>query len=311
MYDHAKPYRWQIIEEISKTWNSSHVKHVKSGAYTTFYWKDLPNYTIDHVDGIGTKGECHWQQKTWFSAVQDAMAMNLNDLLLVRAIPIKLTDHLTIPVEDKDCIMSIIRSLCSFCRNYDIVITGGETSIHNIATGLDLSLSMTGVVNNDLKNIFTPGDIVVGLPSSGLHSNGFTKVRQLLKPGEYTAELTIPTCIYWDLVFPINHLISGMCHITGGGLSKIKDLLQDDSQLIIDNPLPPQEVFQVLFDRWGNEKGMLTTFNCGCGFIMAVKSEELSHILNHLPKARVIGQVVKGEKGIQITSPFSGAKIFI
>jgi len=104
MYDPTKPYKKQIFELIEKTWDNPYVT-IKKGIYPIlkkkFNWPE-----VDHSDGIGTKGLYHWQKRTFKNAVLDGLAMNLNDLALMRAIPYKLQNHIIIPEDDNEAILA-------------------------------------------------------------------------------------------------------------------------------------------------------------------------------------------------------------
>src|SRR3989344_7000443 len=129
MYDATKPYKRQLRQLIQSTWLTPYIE-VKDGLYATFQ-KKFSYPEVDHTDGLGTKGYYHWQRRTWAAAVQDALAMNLNDLLLVGAVPYKLQNHLTLPDDDHKTILEIIGCLAQECGQRQIAMTGGGTSIHN------------------------------------------------------------------------------------------------------------------------------------------------------------------------------------
>lgn len=105
--------------------------------------------------------------------------MNLNDLELVRAIPYKLQNHIIIPKDDKEAILEIIEAIVGECKQRNIAITGGETSIHDNTDGLDISMTVSGFIKDYKPNKFEIGNILIGIKSNGLHSSGFTKVREV------------------------------------------------------------------------------------------------------------------------------------
>ena len=127
MYNPTKPYKSQILAEIKKTWRTPYVD-IRADVYPIVKNKfSLPE--VDHTDGIGTKGIYHWQKRTFRNAVLDALAMNLNDLALVRAVPYKLSNHIFMPKDDNIAILAIVRALSQECQKRKIAITGGETSV--------------------------------------------------------------------------------------------------------------------------------------------------------------------------------------
>ncbi|MEK9175682.1 MAG: AIR synthase related protein, partial [Patescibacteria group bacterium] len=191
MYTPSKPYKQKIIDEIKKTWNTPYVT-VTFNTYPIFRRK-FSYLEVDHTDGIGTKGFYHWKQSTFKAAIIDALAMNLNDLAIVRAIPYKLSNHITLPVEDAR-VFKIIQEMVRQCINRKIAIVGGENSFHNNMDGMDISMTVSGFVKKAVLNRFQIGDVLIGLKSSGLHSNGITLVRRLFGAHNRT-DFTIPTKI--------------------------------------------------------------------------------------------------------------------
>lgn len=167
MYKPSKPYKQKIIEEIKKTWHTPYV-NVKFNTYPIIR-KKFSYPEVDHTDGIGTKGFYHWKAGTFQAAVIDALAMNLNDLAIVRAVPYKLSNHITVPVEDIR-VLKIVQALTVECRRRGIAIVGGENSFHDNMDGLDISMTVSGFVKKPAPNKFRIGDILIGLKSSGLHS---------------------------------------------------------------------------------------------------------------------------------------------
>lgn len=307
VYNPIKPYKQEILSAIKKTWQTPYVS-ISDGPYPVirkkFSWPE-----VDHTDGIGTKGVYHWQKKTFHAAVIDALAMNLNDLALARVIPYKIQNHLTVPKEDGS-VLKIIRYLAAECRQRKIAMTGGENSFHDNAEGLEISITMSGFVKNPQPNQFRIGDTLIGLASSGLHSNGFTKVRQLFKK-EFRSAFVKPTAIYLDAVLEANRTIPihGMMHITGGAFSKLKDLLPQANAVISRHALMPQKIFQEIFSRGVNDKTMYTTFNCGVGFVLSSAPAHISGIIKILERhgfrAAPIGHIEKGAGQVYIESQFS------
>ena len=121
-----------------------------------------------------------------------------------------------------------IGTLTEECKKRGIAITGGETSIHNNIDGLDISVTVSGFIKNYKPNRFEIGDILIGIRSNGLHSNDFTKLREVFGRG-YKPEFVEPTSIYSDTILTLDEQsdIHGMMHITGGAYTKLKSLLND------------------------------------------------------------------------------------
>jgi len=310
MYDPVKPYKKQILELIKRTWETPYVS-IKEGAYPVIK-KKFSYLEVDHTDGIGTKGIYHWQQGTFKNAVLDALAMNLNDLAIMGATPYKLQNHITAPEEDER-IIEIIKVLSQECQKRNIPIAGGENSFHDNSKGLDISITVSGFIKNLRSNEFKSYDLLIGIESNGLHSNGFTKVRKVFGK-EYRDEFVKPTNIYLDTISAFNEKfnIHGMIHITGGAFSKLKDLLGNTDALIIRNhQLKPQAIFQELYQKGISDEEMYKTFNCGIGFILSVDPKDVKNILSEIKdfKAGIIGKVIPGTGKVKIESSFSNKEI--
>jgi len=310
MYDTTKPYKKTISELIKKTRETPYVSVIDNIVYKKFNFPEC-----HHSDGIGTKGVYHWQNRSFENAVIDSMAMNLNDLALMRAKPYAVIDHLLLPEDDKEAIVDLISSLSSECVKRNIAITGGETAIHNNIEGLEISMTMLGFIENPKPNKFRKGDYLIGIESNGLHSNGFTKVRELFGD-EFREEFIRPTYIYLDEILELNknYDIHGMMHITGGAYTKLIDLLDDCDALITNEyALEPQEIFFELYDEGVSVSDfeMYKTFNCGVGFILGVSKKDADDVIMSIKnfRAEQIGEVFRGSNKVKIKSKFSNEKV--
>lgn len=312
MYDPTKPYIKQIHDLIRPTWRTPYLD-VREGIYATFE-KKFSYPEVDHTDGIGTKGMYHWGKKTLHNAVLDSLAMNLNDLLLVGAQAYKLQNHIIIPEDDRVSILKIIEVLARECKKRKIALTGGETSIHNNADGIDISISVSGFIKKPFKNEFQIGDVLIGLSSSGLHSNGFTKIRELFGT-ETRDEFITPTRIYYDELLPVlaGENIHGMMHITGGAYTKLKSILPENAEINIkrNHPLKPQNIFHEIYKRGVNDDEIYKTFNCGVGFVLSTPPENAEKILAQLTDGAIIGEVRSGTGKIKVQSAFSEKVIIL
>jgi phosphoribosylformylglycinamidine cyclo-ligase len=308
MYDSTKPYKNQILKLIEKTWKTPYLS-VKNGVFKKkLYW---PEYC--HSDGIGTKGIYHWRKRSFRNAVLDALAMNLNDFLLMRAKPYAILNHLLLPKDDRRAILEIIGNLTRECKKRKIAILGGETAIHNDMKGMELSITMLGFIEKPKENKFKAGNFLIGIESSGLHSNGFTKVREIFSR-KYQKEFIVPTFIYFDTLFDLNRRfnINGIAHITGGAFSKLKDLLDNsDVEIKRSHKLKPQPIFKKLYKKGVSDREMYKIFNCGIGFVLSVKPGDANKILSGIKdfKTDVIGKVVSGTGKVKIESAFSNKNI--
>lgn len=231
--------------------------------------------------------------------------MNLNDLALVRTIPYKLQNHLVLPEDDHEAILAILETLSGECRKRHIAMTGGATSIHHGMEGLDVSVTVSGFIPHPAPNRFQASDVLIGLPSSGLHANGFTRVRELFK-GEARPEFVTPTRIYADAVLPVleRYAIHGMMHITGGAYTKLKDCLEGADLRIRRDAQTPQPIFHEIYGRGVSDEEMYRTFNCGIGFVLGVDEKDADRVAAALSGV-ILGEVTPGTGKIAIESAFS------
>lgn len=310
MYNPTKPYKHQILKLIEGTWNTPYVK-VERGLYPIFK-KKFSGWEVQHTDGIGTKGFYHWHKRTFVDAVVDALAMNLNDLAMVGAVPYAIQNHIVLPKDDHGAILAIVKKLAFECKKRRIAMTGGETSIHSDVQGMDISITVSAFLEKRLKNQCKAGDILIGLPSTGLHSNGITKVRELFGK-QYKSAFTEPTAIYLDDILSVlsKHKVNGMMHITGGAFTKLKDILGEADAIISQPAKSVPEIFHEINAKGVSNKVMYSTFNCGAGFILSVQESEAQPILKKLKRGFVIGEVVRGTGTVRITSTFNGQKLVL
>jgi phosphoribosylformylglycinamidine cyclo-ligase len=267
------------------------------------------------TDGVGSKVLIANYLKKWDTIGVDCIAMNVNDLLSIGAEPIAFVDYLAVEKIDLELAKQIAIGLRRGAEISNISIIGGETaSLPDLVKGFDLAGTAIGVVDKDKvitgMNIKL-GDVIVAVPSSGLHSNGYSLARKIIAESKYTyfdrfpgsnkiigEELLTPTRIYMetlDLVKKIN--VHGLAHITGSGLLKLQRVT--DLGFEINDPLEPQSIFHFLQDL-GNveETEMYRTFNMGMGFAILVDEEDAHETCQIMgPGSKVVGSVVK--KGLR------------
>ena len=269
------------------------------------------------TDGVGSKIIVANEMKKWDTIGIDCIAMNVNDLLCVGAKPIAFVDYLAMEKMDGMVAREIAKGLEKGVEEAGISIIGGETAtLPEIIKGFDLAGTAVGIIEKELPRNVKEGDVIVGLKSNGLHSNGFTLARKVFKENGYSFhdeideigiighELLKPTRIYvkeieelWDEVE-----IKGIAHITGSGLYKLRRMI-GDFRFIIDEPFEPQPIFRVI-QKLGNvsEHEMYKTFNMGMGMAIVVskeESEQAIQILNRSIEAKAVGKIGEG-KGIEV-----------
>ena len=310
MYDTEKPYNAEIKRLIRTTWNTRNLVVNEYGVRRKPNAPKGPGWR--HTDGIGTKGEDHWRMRTFAAAVQDALAMNLNDCARDRAIPFEICDHIFLPTDDHAAMIEIVSHMAEQCRSHDLAITGGEPAIHEGSKGLEISVTMMGVRRSFHPNQFVEGDVLIGIGSSGLHSNGFTRLHHAFSDWEVLPEdITTPTHIYYGCIDKIDRTwgIHGMTHITGGAFTKMKEYLgTNDAMIHKFHGLEPQPIFGDLVKRGVREVDMYRTFNCGIGFVIGVDQRVVDACLRHIKeqfRAAVIGRVGPGQGRVNIQSMFS------
>lgn len=358
IYNPAKPFNEQIRRFIQDT-------HPQDGPIIlrpqgkrfrrimdNNYWKDYDPQ--DATDGIGTKGMLHWHMDTPEDGVQDVAAMVWDDLMEGNFVPVYLQDHILMQEENEKRIFRITRKLRDLCvqnqwetsdgKTYPIVVTGGETAIINTLQGFEMGITATGYVRKgeEITPNVQEGDVVIGLGSSGIHSNGLSFYRGQLfdklgmklddiAPWDVNAtigkELTIPTHVYMPALKKLikrsnersmkpKEYIHGMVHITGGGLSKLRELLPEEGNVDIeigrDHPLYPQYIFQYAHKLGTTSEKMYTRFNNGIGYVVAVPKQfaedALAVLRQHFP-AEIIGQVSSGRGRVLIESQYDDKTI--
>lgn len=308
MYDPTKPYIKNIHDIIRETWQTPLCLVEESYPYALI--NVLTNARqVDHTDGIGTKGFYHWKERTFAAAAQDAYAMNFNDLLMVGSKPVKCQNHISLPEDDHKAIVDIVSALADLCKSTNVVLTGGETSIHDNIIGMDLSVSMTGVVSKKFNNKFTIGSTIIGYPSSGLHSNGFTKLSEQIRKGKmpYSFDVTTPTQLYHKQIWDVGYdKLNGICHITGGAFTKLIGLLPIDADIELIMPKSYPEIFDILSKSGISCEDMYRNFNCGWGMLIATSCPEY---VQEISRGTILGKVVDGGSRIKIKSAFTEEEV--
>lgn len=278
---------------------------------------------VSGTDGVGTKLKLAFMADKHDSIGIDAVAMCVNDILAQGAEPLFFLDYLALGKAKPEKIEQIVKGIADGCEQSGCALVGGETAE---MPGLyeedeyDVAGFSVGVVEKD--NIVTgenikPGHVLIGLASSGIHSNGFSLVRKILLEDQkldlnevyapFTQSLgevlLTPTKIFVKPVLEVikKYQVDGMAHITGGGfIENIPRMLPEETGVEIDlGGWPMLDIFDFL-----KEKGQLSSddmynvFNMGIGFVLAVKEELLQDVMQELEanneKGYCIGRVVEG-----------------
>jgi len=264
-----------------------------------------------HADGVGTKVLIAEMLKDYRTVGIDCVAMNVNDLICVGAEPVAMVDYLALEKMDQRLVDDITIGLERGARDAGIAIVAGETAVMpDVIHGFDLSAMSIGTVKK--SRIITGekvkvGDAIIGLPSSGIHSNGLTLARKILfRKGvdrNIARELLTPTRIYVKQIMRLlksRIQIHGLAHITGGAFSKLKRIGERaDVGFHLDDLFQPHEIFKEIQDRGGiSHREMYRTFNMGNGFLIFCPKNEEENALRALPNAKKVGEVVDERKVI-------------
>jgi phosphoribosylformylglycinamidine cyclo-ligase len=269
------------------------------------------------TDGVGTKLLVAERLGRFDTVGIDCVAMNVNDVICVGAEPLAMLDYIAIERADPEVCEQIGVGLARGAELAGVEIPGGELAqLGDMVRGFDVAGACFGTVALDAivdGATVQPGDPVIGLPSSGIHSNGYTLARSALEGLPLDGDpdgrlgrplgdvLLAPTEIY---VKPVLELlrsgveVRGLAHITSGGLGNLLRLAAEVGYEI-DEPLPVPPVFELIRERAGvGEDEMHDVFNMGCGFccIVAAGDEEaaVETMRRHYPEAKRIGRAVEG-----------------
>jgi phosphoribosylformylglycinamidine cyclo-ligase len=266
------------------------------------------------TDGVGTKLLVAEQLGRWDTVGIDCVAMNVNDVICVGAEPLAMVDYLAVDRADPEVAGAIGKGLARGAELAGIEIVGGELAqLGELIKGLDLAGACFGVVELDSLVTGTsiePGDPVIGLPSSGLHSNGYTLARSALAGIPFDDErlgrplgdvLLEPTEIY---VKPVVELlrsevdVRGLAHITSGGLGNLLRL-EAEIGYEIEDPLPVPPIFTLIKEQADvSDEEMHEVFNMGCGFCVVVAAEDedaaLENLRTRYSDAKRIGRAAAG-----------------
>ncbi len=261
-----------------------------------------------HTDGVGSKVLVAQELEKYDSVGIDAIAMNVNDIICVGATPLAGVDYLALAKEDEHLVSEIMKGLVLGAKESRIDIVGGETAIlPEIISGGKRPFDLAFTAIGEIKEMITgdaikPGDTIVGLESSGLHSNGYTLARKILDIRKWGREMLAPTRIY---VKPVLEMISscricGLAHITGGAFSKLLRLNRKYGFLL--NNLPKAKpIFEVLYSEVKDEREMHRTFNMGIGMCIIVdrrwEEKVLETAKRHGVDASLIGEITN-EAGV-------------
>ena len=310
-----RSYRPEVLKDI--------------GGFGSFFRFDKARFKdpvlVSSADGVGTKLKIACFMNKHDTVGIDAVGMNVNDILCAGAEPLFFLDYIAYSKLDQKVLVNVIKGLNAGCVEAGCSLIGGETAQ---MPGMyeegeyDIAGFCVGVVER--KNIIDgskikAGDVVIGIESNGLHSNGFSLVRNVFSSTElekFSKELLKPTRIY---VKPVLSLfdnwrtqglaksIRGISHITGGAFyDKIARILPDNIDVLINkHSWPVPKIFELIQDK-GNieDREMYHTLNMGIGMVLITPKQSAQPILEKLAKFKIkswiIGEAIKGKKQVEI-----------
>ena len=273
------------------------------------------------TDGVGTKIEIANILNKYDKIGIDLVAMSVNDLIVQGARPLIFLDYISINKIDLVKLKSIVKGIVKGCKLSGCELVGGETAEMPGTyekNKLDIAGFAVGIVSKNKilnKNKIKVNDLVLAVPSNGLHSNGYSLVRYLINQKKINikkkkflkTELLRPTKIYVREVLNLieKNLINGCANITGGGLAdNIKRIIPDNliAEINLDK-IKTSKIFKWLKKNGIPDKEMLKTFNCGVGFCLIISPKNLNKIKKYFSKEYrpyVIGGITKGKGKIKL-----------
>lgn len=314
---------YKAVDLIKDSAKATHPKNVLSGLGSFGALYELGNYKnpvlVSGTDGVGTKLEIAFSVKKYDTVGVDCFAMCANDILCHGAKPLFFLDYLACGKLDSEVSSQLVKGVADACLESDCALVGGETAeMPGFYKDGDYDIAgfCVGVVEKDEMvdgSAIEEGDVIIGIPSSGAHSNGYSLIRRLVTDyyedfngQEIYNELLKPTKLYIKPVLEVlkKVKVNGMAHITGGGLYEnlpriIRDgFCADVNKSSIEIP----EIFKYLMSKGVKEEEMWGTFNMGVGFVIVVNPSNKQTVLDTLAemgeKAFEMGVITTGEEKI-------------
>lgn len=295
------------------------------GGFTSLI--DLGNFAVAfNTDNVGTKSIVAEEMKKFDTLGIDCIAMNVNDTITSGAEPIAMVDYIELDKIDSEVSRQLGNGLNVGAQMANITITGGETSVvPDLVKHLDVAGTVFGIVQKNQiisGERISEGDLIFSLGSSGVHSNGFTTIRNVLHeneinlqdrfPGDqksYGEILLEPTRVYVREIMDILNLvdIKGMANITGGGFRNITRL--KEMKFVIENPVEPQPIFNEIMKLGElSQQEMYETFNMGTGFVVIIDPESRRDITSTLKNKVSVKEIGVVQEGSGITIPKLGVE---
>lgn len=313
---------YRTVDKIKSAVAETHNKNVLNnlGSFGAFY--EIGGYKnpvlVSGTDGVGTKLKVALDTKNYGSIGIDCFAMCANDIVCHGAKPLFFLDYLACGKLDADIAAEIVMGMVKACKDNECALIGGETAE---MPGMyqpgdyDVAGFCVGIVEKDQVidgSKIKKGDKIIALPSSGFHSNGFSLVRKIFpdfneefegKPIHET--LLIPTKLYYQDIKKLmeNVEISGIAHITGGGLiENVPRIIPEGLCASINESIIKVPSVMLELEKRGNidRMEMHGTFNMGVGMTVVVDEKYVEKCLELIPEAYLIGEITEGEEKINL-----------
>jgi len=318
----AGAFKQKIKALVRSSFTADVLKDI--GGFGSFFNLDAKKYRqpvlVSSTDGVGTKLKIAQIANKHDTIGIDLVGMNVNDILCTAAKPLFFLDYIASGKLKPDVLFNVVKGINQGCIQSGCALVGGETAEMPgayKAGEYDLAGFCVGVVEKSKiidGSKISAGNLVIGLESSGIHSNGYSLVRKVFSVNEQIrmkGELLKPTRIY---VKPVLSLIEdypdgilGIAHITGGAFyDKIARILPDNINIRINkNSWVVPKIFHLLQNKGGIEdREMYHTFNMGIGMVLMVKDYDAKGIIARLKglglRSWVIGEAVKGKKEVEV-----------
>ena len=311
-----------ISSRTKKSKKSGNFKNIGGFGAITKLPNNLKNpYLVTSTDGVGTKIEVANLLDKFDTIGVDLVAMCVNDIIVQGAKPLLFLDYISVEKINTKKLKNIIRGIIKGCKLADCELVGGETAEMpgTYSKGkFDIAGFSLGLVDKDkvLLNKIKENDLVIAIPSSGLHSNGFSLVRHIIKKKKINLkknsflkkELLVPTKIYVMHVLELikKKYLNACANITGGGLNdNIKRIIPDNYCAEINlEKIKTLKIFRWLKSQGVSDQEMLKTFNCGVGFCLIVKRSNYKKIIRFFPKKYkpyIIGKIIKNSEKVKLS----------
>lgn len=311
---------YKTVDKIKMAVAETHNENVLNnlGSFGAFY--QIGGYRnpvlVSGTDGVGTKLKVALDSKKYDSIGVDCFAMCANDILCHGAKPLFFLDYLACGKLDSDIAAEIVMGMVKACKDNNCALIGGETAE---MPGMyqpgdyDVAGFCVGIVEKDQiidGSKIKPGDQIIALPSSGFHSNGFSLVRKIFPDFNEEFEgkplfetLLVPTRLYYQ---PIHRVleevkVSGIAHITGGGLiENVPRIIPDNLCAKIEPSTIKIPSIMLELEKRGNiaRSEMYGTFNMGVGMVIVVDENHATKVLDLLGDAYIIGEITEGNEKI-------------